>query len=207
MNNTFCAINATILDKLINKNNIPLVYYFDGSSDDLIFDIMKSKSFIDFIYNDILSQPNGYIYGKISMFYYKDDKYTEQSFYLRDKISLSNICSELIRIVYADMMLNLFTDLYKKSFTTELVLEDEYKEQPYCDYCCYVIKTIYNKLKEKYGSRLSFITLKNYVLKHLSTFYFQDNEGKQHFKLRTDDINCIIDDLTNLLNNTDGTMD
>ena len=45
MNTTFCAINTTILDKLINKNNIPIVYYFDGISGDLIFDIMKSKEF------------------------------------------------------------------------------------------------------------------------------------------------------------------
>ena len=206
MNTTFCAINTTILDKLINKNNIPIVYYFDGISDDLIFDIMKSKEFIDFVYNDVLSKPDGYIYGKISMFYYKDDEYTEQSFYLRDKFSLQYIGSELTRIVYADMMLNVFNDLYKKAFDNELIL-DSYELKSHVDYCCYVIEIIYKKLKEKYGDKLSFNTIKNYILKYLSTFEFQNNVGEQCFKLRPADSEYIIDDLTNLLNKNDGTMD
>lgn len=189
MQDTFCAINATILNKLINKNQIPIVYYYNGNDNDIINDIMKSAEFLDFINNNILTQENGYFYGKISIFYYKDNDYTEQSFYLRNKLLITDIEQDLSRAIYLPIIFNIFNYLFEKAFNKK------YEAINIDNNECIIenIKTIYNKICEKYT--ISFDTIINYISKNLYAYELTDI----NYKFNNKDVNYIINDITNIL--------
>ena len=189
MQDTFCAINATILNKLINKNQIPIVYYYNGNDNDIINDIMKSAEFLDFINNNILTQENGYFYGKISIFYYKDNDYTEQSFYLRNKLLITDIEQDLSRAIYLPIIFNIFNYLFEKAFNKK------YEAINIDNNECIIenIKAIYNKICEKYT--ISFDTIINYISKNLYAYELTDI----NYKFNNKDVNYIINDITNIL--------
>ena len=105
------------------------------------------------------------------------------------------------------MLLNIFKDLYKKAFDIEIDDDCSHAKQSYEEYSMTVIKSIYDTLIKKYGTRLSFTTIKNYVLKYLYTFEFKNDAGEPFFKLQKPDINYIINDLTNLLTKKYARMD
>lgn len=191
MQDTFCAINATILDKLINKNQIPIVYYYNGNDNDIINDIMKSAEFLDFINKNMLTQNNGYFYGKISIFYYKDNDYTEQSFYLRNKLLIIDIGQDLSRIIYLPIVFNIFNYLFEKAFNKKYEVINMNNNKSIIEN----IKTIYNKICEKYT--ISFDTIVNYISKNLYAYELTDI----NYKFNNEDVNYIINDITNILHN------
>ena len=191
MQDTFCAINATILDKLINKNQIPIVYYYNGNDNDIINDIMKSTEFLDFINKNMLTQNNGYFYGKISIFYYKDNDYTEQSFYLRNKLLIIDIGQDLSRIIYLPIVFNIFNYLFEKAFNKKYEVINMNNNESIIEN----IKTIYNKICEKYT--ISFDTIVNYISKNLYAYELTDI----NYKFNNEDVNYIINDITNILHN------
>lgn len=190
MQDTFCAINATILDKLINKNQIPIVYYYNGNDNNIINDIMKSTEFLDFINKNMLTQENGYFYGKISIFYYKDNDYTEQSFYLRNKLLITDIEQDLSRAIYLPIVFNVFNYLFEKAFNNKYEVINMNNNE------CIIenIKTIYNKICEKY-TNISFDTIVNYISKNLYAYELTDI----NYKFNNKDVNYIINDITNIL--------
>ena len=54
MKDTLVALNIIINDKIINKNGVPILFYWNGQSSSLIKDIYGDENFKSLLYNSVI---------------------------------------------------------------------------------------------------------------------------------------------------------
>ena len=165
MKDSLVSINIINDNKLlnINKNGVPLLFYWNGT-DDVLESIFKIDTFKSKIY-DVINDVNNYTNSKISLFYFKYDEnnkeqYNELSVFIQDYIKLKDFPEDKIDF-YKEYIWQHFAYLYKSVYQNDydkdvnmLSIEDS-------------ILDIYDKIKEKHPKRVMKTTVLNYVRSEL----------------------------------------
>ena len=55
MRDSLVAINITVNDKILNKNNVPILFYWDGEGSSLTQAIYDDPSFRSLLFNTIIN--------------------------------------------------------------------------------------------------------------------------------------------------------
>lgn len=156
------AINIIDDNKLINKNGLPLMFYWDKEKD-INISLKESKEFRQFIIDNICNI-SSYTKSKISYFYYiyntKDNSevYNEYINDIQKWLPLKEIEETQFYEEYLINYMNyLYNCVYKKDF--------EFREKIFLKED---LKDIYNKIRERYNeSRVNRNTLINYLRSQL----------------------------------------
>ena len=126
MDNTLSAINILIGDKLINKNNVPLLFYFSGEGN-IIDEILSNDEFIQYLkehdvfslsvsHNDVATASN-YFDTHISMFYYNNGHYEEHTYELEECYPLKDVKDELREMVTYSTIVTELNKMYERVMT------------------------------------------------------------------------------------------
>lgn len=86
MKENLAALNVICEGKVINKNGIPLLFYWNGQTD-IIEDIKNSKEFFTWLREEeIITDITFFLNSHIGLFYYKenDDDYQELTINIRE---------------------------------------------------------------------------------------------------------------------------
>ena len=174
--------NNILLNNQVVSNNsfAPLLYYWNGETD-IINDLQNSESLCKKC-SALFKNPEQYLTISLSLFYFKYDENGEEQYEdiykdIQDIIYLENFESDEI---VNHFILKHFCYLYKTSIKEEYV---ENKDE------IYNIINIYNKLKNKFKTRVSTETIINWVRSVLLE--------KDNFNIKN--TNYIIDKLTKIL--------
>ncbi len=168
MKENLAAINVVCNDKLVNRNGIPLLFYWNGETD-IIEDIGTNIDFMQWLEDeDILTNINNYLNSHIAFFYFKsnDEDYQDHTIDIQELYNLDAL-SEL----KLELLVECTYYLYNKSFPerNRMHLSGTLEQQ-----CKDAIKMIL----DKYGERLSIESCKNairaYVQEHYKGFYRVD---------------------------------
>ena len=168
MKENLAAINVVCNDKLVNRNGIPLLFYWNGETD-IIEDIGTNIDFMQWLeHEDILTNINNYLNSHIAFFYFKsnDEDYQDHTIDIQDLYNLDAL-SEL----KLELLVECTYYLYNKSFPERngMHLSGTLEQQ-----CKDAIKMIL----DKYGERLSIESCRNairaYVQEHYKKFYRVD---------------------------------
>ena len=168
MKENLAAINVVCNDKLVNRNGIPLLFYWNGETD-IIEDIGTNIDFMQWLEDeDILTNINNYLNSHIAFFYFKsnDEDYQDHTIDIQDLYNLDAL-SEL----KLELLVECTHYLYNKSFPERngVHLSGTLEQQ-----CKDAIKMIL----DKYGERLSIESCRNairaYVQEHYKKFYRVD---------------------------------
>ena len=186
MKDTLVALNIIINDKIINKNGVPILFYWNGQSSSLIKDIYGDENFKSLLYNSVINYED-YTKAKLAYFYFiyenEEEKYVEDFSNIQDEICLSDLDEES-RMFYKLYLWNHFTFLYESAY------HEKYdKEISLFDIDDYILD-IYDKIQKKYPKRVIKSTVINYIRGELQK---ADN-------LSINNTNWIIYQLENLLN-------
>ncbi|MCH5167514.1 MAG: hypothetical protein J1F35_06415 [Erysipelotrichales bacterium] len=177
----FCALN--IFDgqnKLINRNNCPLMYIWDSSKD--LIESIRDKEFLNWVEDNMsFNFFENYLYGYIVGFSYKKDKYSEKEY---DEINIK--IQELYPLEVLDnfsnnIILSIMKNLYKMAFK-----DDNVKNLNILD--------IYNHLKNKYKDKISKETIIQAVRSQIQT-------NEKYNKLSYNNQEFLINKLKEILNN------
>ena len=178
--NNCVAINIIADNKILNKNGVPILFYWDGKSN-VIDEIKGQKVFMDFIKSKTLTVEN-YAYSAMTYFCFTEDennnweeKYNEKVIYMQDLFPLSEQSDDELAMSY---VLNINIDLYNKVFASE------YKKVSSSNKAN--VKGIYDNIKSKYGTRVTPVTYVEYIRSELV---------KNYGKLSKENLNYIIDKL------------
>ena len=178
--NNCVAINVIADNKILNKNGVPILFYWDGKSN-VIDEIKGQKVFMDFIKSKTLTVEN-YAYSAMTYFCFTEDennnweeKYNEKVIYMQDLFPLSEQSDDELAMSY---VLNINIDLYNKVFASE------YKKVSSSNKTN--VKGIYDNIKSKYGTRVTPVTYVEYIRSELV---------KNYGKLSKENLNYIIDKL------------
>ena len=96
MKENLAAINVVCNGKLINRNSVPLLFYWNGETD-LIEDIKNNIDFMQWLEDEeILTNINNYLNSHIALFYFKshDEDYQDQTINIQELYNISTL-SEL----------------------------------------------------------------------------------------------------------------
>ena len=168
MKENLAAINVVCNDKLVNRNGIPLLFYWNGETD-IIEDIGTNIDFMQWLEDeDILTNINNYLNSHIAFFYFKsnDEDYQDHTIDIQELYNLDAL-SEL----KLELLVECTYYLYNKSFPERngMHLSGTLEQQ-----CKDAIKMIL----DKYGERLSIDSCRNairaYVQEHYKGFYRVD---------------------------------
>ena len=168
MKENLAAVNVVCNDKLVNRNGIPLLFYWNGETD-IIEDIGTNIDFMQWLEDeDILTNINNYLNSHIAFFYFKsnDEDYQDHIIDIQDLYNLDAL-SEL----KLELLVECTYYLYNKSFPERngMHLSGTLEQQ-----CKDAIKMIL----DKYGERLSIESCRNairaYVQEHYKKFYRVD---------------------------------
>ena len=168
MKENLAAINVVCNDKLVNRNGIPLLFYWNGETD-IIEDIGTNIDFMQWLEDEgILTNINNYLNSHIAFFYFKsnDEDYQDHTIDIQDLYNLDAL-SEL----KLELLVECTYYLYNKSFPERngMHLSGTLEKQ-----CKDAIKMIL----DKYGERLSIESCRNairaYVQEHYKKFYRVD---------------------------------
>ena len=168
MKENLAAINVVCNDKLVNRNGIQLLFYWNGETD-IIEDIGTNIDFMQWLEDeDILTNINNYLNSHIAFFYFKsnDEDYQDHTIDIQDLYNLDAL-SEL----KLELLVECTYYLYNKSFPERngMHLSGTLEQQ-----CKDAIKMIL----DKYGERLSIESCRNairaYVQEHYKKFYRVD---------------------------------
>lgn len=187
MKDSLVAINIIVnKDTIVNKNGVPLLFYWDGNSDTLLKDIYDNEEFRSLLYNTIINY-NNYAKSKLALFYFTydndEEKYNEIVSSIQDILKLS-ILDDDSRMFYKNYLWNHFEFLYESAF------HEKYdKEISLFDIDDSIIN-VYDKIQEKYPKRVIKSTVINYIRGEL--------QSKDMLTMENTD--WIIFQLENLLN-------
>lgn len=162
MNNTV-AINILINDKLFNKNNVPIIYYWDREQD-IDKALKKSEVFINTIIANTCTVDT-YLNSSISYIYYiinddNTDKYSEYSAVIQKWLPLNELEKyEAYKPFFMDFIKPIFLSLYVSVYKSDYIVEN-FSEND--------IAEIYNNIRSKYSpDRVNKDTILNYVMSEL----------------------------------------
>ena len=161
MKENLAAINVVCNDKLVNRNGIPLLFYWNGETD-IIEDIGTNIDFMQWLEDEgILTNINNYLNSHIAFFYFKsnDEDYQDQTINIQDLYNISEL-SEL----KLELLIECIHYLYTKSFPERngMHLSGTLEQQ-----CKDAIKMIL----DKYGERLSIDTCRNAIRAYIQEHY------------------------------------
>ena len=96
MKDSLVSINITIDDRILNKNNVPILFYWNGEGTSLIKSIYEDPSFKSLLCNLVINYDN-YADAKLSFFYFlyenDNEKYIEDFSIIQNEMKLFNDCS------------------------------------------------------------------------------------------------------------------
>lgn len=176
--------NNILLNNQVVSNNssAPLLYYWNGEMD-IINDLQNSESLCKKC-SSLFDNPEQYLTISLSLFYFKYDENGEEQY--------EDVCKQIQDIIYLEnfesdeivnhFILKHFCYLYKTSIKEEYEYIENKDE-------IYNIINIYNKLKNKFKTRVSTETIINWVRSVLLE--------KDNFNIKN--TNYIIDKLTKIL--------
>ena len=185
--NIFCALNITNSDEeLINKNNRPLMYIWDGTRD--LFEQMSlDKDFINFIKQELDLSYNikNYCNAKISGFIYKKSNtseplYENKDISIQEMFSLSDL--DDIALKYLSFIIN---KLYNMTFNT-YISNDNYENIEER------IKWQYNEIKNKYKGKVSELTIIQAIRSIIQT-------DKEFYGMKRDNQDYILNRINKIL--------
>ena len=187
MTNSLVAINIITKDnKIVNKNRVPLLFYWDGTID--IYEAMhNSEDFINFLYNTVINKDN-YTFATFAFFkYYTDDgeHYYEDKIDVQIFLPFKNMSPDKVQF-YKLYLINHFLYLYKSAYHSDYNNGEEISIMGVDD----AIIDIYDEIQHKYPKRVIKSTVINYIRGEL-----QNTD-----KLSIDNCDWIINQLENLLN-------
>lgn len=170
-------------NKLVNNNSYaPILYYWNGETD-IVKDLQSSESLCKKC-SSLFDNPEQYLTISLSLFYFKYDENNEEQY--------EDVCKQIQDIIYLEnfesdeivnhFILKHFCYLYKTSIKEEYEYIENKDE-------IYNIINIYNKLKNKFKTRVSTETIINWVRSVLLE--------KDNFNVKN--TNYIIDKLTKIL--------
>ena len=113
MKENLAAINVVCNGKLVNRNSVPLLFYWNGETD-LLEDIKSNIDFKQWLEDEeVLNNINNYLNSHIAFFYFKsnDEDYQDQTISIQDLYNISEL-SEL----KLELLIECIHYLYTKSF-------------------------------------------------------------------------------------------
>jgi uncharacterized protein YeeX (DUF496 family) len=156
------ALNIFIKDMIVNENNVPILFYWDYS-ENLENEFAENEEFKKFIRERISHVE--YQHAIIKGIYYndndtketEDDDYTIIDAKLQNLVPINSIDYDLAILgeIFSVLWLSVFHECY--IYNKDSITED--------------IKYIYQKLLDKYPTRVNTHVIKNYVLSQLTEHY------------------------------------
>lgn len=154
-------VSINILEKntniLLNKNSIPLLYYWNGENN-VLDELKNDEKFLEYCAS-LFTTPEKYLNIFVGLFYFKYNENDEEEY--------SEVVKDIQDILYLDkfdsyyiinhFLLSHFLELYKTAF------KEEYEYSKLDDNLNDIIIDIYNKLKDKFTKRISKTTVINWV--------------------------------------------
>lgn len=185
MQDSLVAFNITANNKLLNKSEVPVLFYWNGTSN-VIESIFSDNNFYSFLKNTVFNS-DIYNIAKIALFYFKYEEgeiYNEAIYNIQDLAPLSSL-EETDRSFYKQYLWTHFEYLYESAY------HQKYDEESVSifDIDEYILD-IYDKIQSKYPKRVIKSTVINYIRGEL-----QNKDG-----LSTQNTDWIIAQLENLLN-------
>lgn len=161
MKDSLVAINIVVNDKIINKNGVPLLFYWDGKTDTLEEAIYNDKYFKTLLYDTILNVDN-YANAKLSYFYFEneDEHYTEYHSIVQTVLTLDSLDDDS-RMFYKNYLWNHFVFLYESAY------HEKYDKEVTIFNIDDHILEVYDQIQEKYPKRFIKSTVINYVRSEL----------------------------------------
>ena len=170
MNGAIVAINIFDNNTLINKDNVPILFYWERTND-IISSLKENDEFCIYISNHIKHYDNSYI----TLIYFElddnnsetDEKYLEyKNLNIQNLFTLDKFSDEFV----FNLIIKYFYELYKLSYKSDYsALENSTK--------CDTIVDIYKQLKSKYKQKLNIETVINYVHSKLNEETKLNNEN------------------------------
>lgn len=164
MKDSLVAINILVNDNtILNKNGVPLLFYWDGNSDTLINDIYNNDDFKLLIYNSIINVKN-YANTKLALFYFtydnNEEKYNEEISNVQNVLKLS-LLDDDTRMFYKNYLWKHFAFLYNSAYHEDYDKEISLFDIDDC------ILDVYDKIQEKFPKRVIKSTVINYIRSEL----------------------------------------
>lgn len=184
MQDSLVAFNIISNNKLLNKNEVPVLFYWNGQTN-LIESIFSDSGFYSFLKNTVFNIEN-YSIAKIGLFYFKYNEvevYNEEIHNIQDLVTLSNL-EDNDRSFYKQYLWKHFEYLYESAYHEKYA-----KEISLFDIDEYILD-IYDKIQGKYPKRVIKTTVINYIRGEL--------QNKDQLSIQNTD--WIISQLENLLN-------
>lgn len=164
MKENLAAINVVCNGKLINRNGIPLLFYWNGETD-LLEDIKSNVDFKQWLEDEeILTNINNYLHSHIAFFYFKshDDDYQDQTIDIQDLYNIDTLTE-----LKLELLVECTYYLYNKSFPERNGMHLSGTMEKQC-------KDAMQMILDKYGERLNTETCRNairgYVQEHYREF-------------------------------------
>lgn len=182
------AINFVVGKELINKNGIPIMFYWDGEED--IFDALKNnEDLISWMKSQKLFEDN-YTNSKIALFYFTEDENGEEQINtyhspIQDLWNMKLINEKELGtndFIIADM----FDHLYIKTFNNSYGLRKRLLDFPDS------ISNVYDMIKARYGERVS----KETIIQACRAFIQNQNEHCWS-KLSQENLDYVINEIRN----------
>ena len=159
MKDSLVALNVIVNDKIINKNGVPILFYWNGESSSLVHDIYEDPSFKSLLYNTVINYDN-YANAKLSFFYFlyegEEEKYVEDFSVIQNEMKLSDLDDEA-RMFYKKYLWNHFKFLYESAYHEKYADDVSLFDMDEC------ILDIYDQIQSKYPKRVIKSTVINYI--------------------------------------------
>jgi len=159
MKDSLVALNVIVNNKILNKNGVPILFYWNGESSSLVHDIYEDNSFKSLLYNTVINYDN-YANAKLSFFYFlyenEQENYVEDFSIIQNEMKLSDLDDES-RMFYKMYLWNHFKFLYESAYHEKYAEGVSLFDMDEC------ILDIYDKIQNKYPKRVIKSTVINYI--------------------------------------------